>query len=105
MNCHSYRARHIEHAGKTEGSEAVGGSSCGSQLSPGGCSTEMISDGCTDANGMVLVRALVSWWNRHLVAPQATMDGLTAAEVMGEGWYIDLYRRRSTRFSETGSVA
>jgi hypothetical protein len=26
----------------------------------------------------------------HLVEPRATVDGLTAAEVMGEGWYTDL---------------
>ena len=29
-------ARHMEHAGPTEGGETVGRSSCGSQLSPGG---------------------------------------------------------------------
>ena len=34
----------------------MGGSSCGSQLSPGGGSIEMISDRCLDANGKVLVK-------------------------------------------------
>ena len=34
----------------------MGGSSCSSQLSPGGRSTEMISDGCTDTNREVLVK-------------------------------------------------
>ena len=37
-------ARHMEHAGTTEGGETVGSSACGSQLSPGGHSAEMISD-------------------------------------------------------------
>ena len=32
-------SRHMEHAGTTEGSETVCGSSCGSQLSPGGSPT------------------------------------------------------------------
>ena len=39
-------ARHMQHAGTTEGGETVGGSSGGGELSPGGRSTEMISDGC-----------------------------------------------------------
>ncbi len=51
-------ARHVEHAGTTEGGETVGGSSCGGQLSPGGGSTEMISDGCSDANRKVLVKGV-----------------------------------------------
>ena len=46
----------MKHAGTTEGGETVGGSSGGSQLSPGGGSAEMISDGCTDANRKVLVK-------------------------------------------------
>ena len=48
----------MEHAGTTEGGETVGGSSCGSQLSPGGRSAEMISDGCSDANRKVLVKGV-----------------------------------------------
>ena len=51
-------ARHVQHAGTTEGGEAVGGSSCGSQLSPCGGSTQMISDGCPDANRTVLVKSV-----------------------------------------------
>ena len=51
-------ARHMEHAGTTEGGETVGGSSCGSQLSPGGRSAEMISDGRPDANRKVLVKCV-----------------------------------------------
>ena len=51
-------ARHVKHTGTTEGGETVGGSSCGSELSPGGGSTEMISDGCTDANRKVLVKGV-----------------------------------------------
>jgi hypothetical protein len=49
------RARHVHHLGPTEGYETVGGSPGTSQLSPGRGSAEMISDGCTDANGKVLV--------------------------------------------------
>ena len=48
----------MEHAGTTEGGETVGGSSGSSQLSPGGGSTEMISDGCPDANRKVLVKCV-----------------------------------------------
>jgi hypothetical protein len=48
----------MEHAGMTEGGETMGGSSCGSQLSPGGCSTEMISDGRSNANRKVLVKGV-----------------------------------------------
>ena len=34
----------------------MGGSSCGSQLSPGGGSTKVISDGCSYANRKVLLK-------------------------------------------------
>jgi hypothetical protein len=50
------RTRHREHAGQTEVGETVGGSSCGGELSPGGCSTEMVSDGCTYADREILVK-------------------------------------------------
>ena len=43
-------ARHVEHACMTQRSETVGGSSGGSQLSPGRGSAEMINDGGPDAN-------------------------------------------------------
>jgi hypothetical protein len=36
----------------------VGGSSCGSQLGPGGRSAEVISDGCANANGKVLIKGV-----------------------------------------------
>jgi hypothetical protein len=52
------RTRHVEHAGTTASAEAVGGSSCGGQLSPGRSSTEMISDGCTYANRKVLIKCV-----------------------------------------------
>jgi hypothetical protein len=32
----SLGARHVQHAGRTDGREIVGGSSCSSELSPGG---------------------------------------------------------------------
>jgi hypothetical protein len=41
-------ARHMEHAGTTDSSKTMGGPSCGSQLSTGGRSAEMISDGRSD---------------------------------------------------------
>jgi hypothetical protein len=50
------RTRHVEHAGPTEGGETVGRASCGSELSTGGHSAEIISDGCTTANRKVLVK-------------------------------------------------
>jgi hypothetical protein len=50
--------RHVKHTGTAEGSEAVGGSACGSQLSPCGGSTEMVSDRRSDADREVLVKGL-----------------------------------------------
>jgi hypothetical protein len=50
-------ARHMEHAGTTEGGETVGRSLCGSQLSPGGRSTEMIGDRRPDTNRRFSSRA------------------------------------------------
>ena len=67
----SIGARHMQHAGTTESGETVGGSSGSSQLSPGGGSTEMISDGCTDANRKVLVKRV----GEHLL-PTAQAWGL-----------------------------
>jgi|SRR5215213_4507086 hypothetical protein len=52
------RSRHVPHAGTTGGGEAVRCSSCGGELSPGGCPSEMISDGCPNANGKVLVKCV-----------------------------------------------
>jgi hypothetical protein len=51
-------ARHVKHAGTTEGGETVGGSSCGSQLGPSWGLAEMISDGCSDANRKVLIKSV-----------------------------------------------
>jgi hypothetical protein len=50
--------RHVKHAGTAGRCETVGGSSSSGQLRPGGRSTEMISDGCTDANRKVLVKGV-----------------------------------------------
>ena len=44
--------------GPTKGGEAGGGSSCGGEFSPGGGSTQLISDGCTNANRKVLVKGV-----------------------------------------------
>jgi hypothetical protein len=46
----------MKHLGTAEDGETVGGSSGGVQLSPGRGSSEMISDGRTDANGKVFGR-------------------------------------------------
>ena len=51
-------ARHMKHAGTTEGGETVGRSSGSGQLSPGRSSTEMISDRRTDANRKVLIKGV-----------------------------------------------
>lgn len=49
---------HMKHVGPAQASETVGGSSRSSQLSPGGGSTEMISDGCPDPNRKVPVQGV-----------------------------------------------
>ena len=48
----------MKHLGTAEGGEAVGGSSCGNQLSPSGSPSEMISDGCTDPDREVPVKGV-----------------------------------------------
>ena len=52
------RSRHVKHASTVEGGETVGGSSSSGQLGPGGCSAEMISDGCSYANREVLIKGV-----------------------------------------------
>jgi hypothetical protein len=51
-------ARHMQHAGTTEGGETVGSSSSSRQLGTGGRSTEMISDSRSNANREVLVKCV-----------------------------------------------
>jgi hypothetical protein len=51
-------ARHAQHRRTLERGETVCGSSCGSQLSPGGLSAEMISDRRPDTNRKVLVQGV-----------------------------------------------
>jgi hypothetical protein len=48
----------VKHPGTTEGGETVGGSPCSGELGTGWGSTEMISDGCPDANSEVLVKGV-----------------------------------------------
>jgi len=48
----------MQHGDATESGETVGGSSCRGQLSAGGGSTKMISDGCPDTNGKVLIKGI-----------------------------------------------
>jgi hypothetical protein len=48
----------VKHAGTTERDQTVGGSSGGSEFSPGGGPTEMISDGCPDPDRKVLVQGI-----------------------------------------------
>jgi hypothetical protein len=52
------RARHVQHTGTTESGETVGGSPGGSELSAGGDSTEMISNGCPDTDSEVQVKGV-----------------------------------------------
>jgi hypothetical protein len=61
----------VKHAGTTLARETVSGTSGSSELSPGGGSTEMISDGCTDPNGKVLIERV----GEHLL-PAAQASGL-----------------------------
>jgi hypothetical protein len=49
-------AGHVKHTGTTHRGETVSGSSCSGELSPSGGSTKMISDGCSYANGKVVVK-------------------------------------------------
>jgi hypothetical protein len=51
-------ARHAVHARTTEGGETVGGSSRRDELGSCRCSTEMISNSCSDANREVLVNGV-----------------------------------------------
>jgi hypothetical protein len=48
----------MEHAAEAQGGQTVGGSSSSRQLGPSGRSTEMISNGRTDANSKVLVESV-----------------------------------------------
>jgi hypothetical protein len=51
-------ARHVKHAGTTEGGETVGGSLCGGELSACRGPSEMISDCRSDTSGKVLVKGV-----------------------------------------------
>jgi hypothetical protein len=51
-------ARHVKHTGTVGSGETVCGSSCSSQLSTGGGSSEMINDSCSDANREVLIKGV-----------------------------------------------
>jgi hypothetical protein len=72
-------ARHVKHTGATASSETMGRSSCCSQLSPGGRSTEMNSDRRPDTNRKVMVKCIGEnrlptaqawglWWSGPSVA-------------------------------------
>jgi hypothetical protein len=49
-------ALHMKYTGTTESGETVGGWPGGGELTSGGCSTKMISDGCAYADGKVLIK-------------------------------------------------
>ena len=49
-------ALHMKYTGTTESGETVGGSPGGGELSSGGRSTKMISDGCSYADRKILVK-------------------------------------------------
>jgi len=74
--------------------ETVGGSSCGGQLSPGGRTTEMISDGRSDANGKVLIKGV----GQHLL-PSAGGVEAWAAVRFGSG-----SRHRKPSFDLLGNL-
>jgi hypothetical protein len=69
----------MKDASTTEGGETVGCPSSTSQLSPGRGSAEMISDGCSDANGRALIEGVgehllpsaQAWWIWSLGTPVA----------------------------------
>lgn len=52
------RTWNMKHAGTTGSGETVRSSAGSGQLGPGGCSTEMISDGSPDADRKVLVKGV-----------------------------------------------
>jgi hypothetical protein len=70
-------AWHVQRAGMTQRGQAVGGSSYSRQLSPGGYSAEVISNGCSNAKGKGLVQrvcehllpAAQAWWLRRSGPP------------------------------------
>jgi hypothetical protein len=70
----------MEHAAEAQRGQAVGCSSCGSQLGPGRGSAEMISDGCTDANREVLVKGV----GENLLPPDPNV-GTLGAGLSGSG--------------------
>jgi hypothetical protein len=49
---------HVQQAGTVGSGEAAGGSPCGIEFSPSGCSTEVIGDCCSNANRKVLVKGV-----------------------------------------------
>jgi hypothetical protein len=85
------RTRHVEHAGTTEAGETVGGSSGSCEFSSGGCSAEMISNACPDADGKVLIKGICE---NLLPAAQAWRLGWSgppvAAPSAGNG-HIDMF--------------
>jgi hypothetical protein len=64
-------ARHMKHTGTTDSRETVGGSSCAGELSSGGGSIKMISDGCAYDNRKISVEGV----GEHLL-PSAQAWGL-----------------------------
>jgi hypothetical protein len=75
LHRHQHRRRHVQQLGTADGAETMGGSSCGSHLSPGRGSAKTISDGCAYANRKVLVKGinenLLQRPNRGDVRPRA----------------------------------
>jgi hypothetical protein len=82
-------ARNVEHAGTTEGGEAVGSAASGGQLSTAGRSAEMISDGRSDGDREMLVKRV----GEHLL-PAAESGRLRRPGPCGSG---SMRRRPSCR--------
>ena len=85
-------ARHVKHPGTTERGETMSGSSCGGQLSAGGGSTKMISDGRSYANRKVLVQCVCEHLLPTAQARWLRRPGPLVAAPRAGDRHIDLFR-------------
>jgi hypothetical protein len=85
-------ARHVKHPGTTERGETMSGSSCGGQLSAGGGSTKMISDGRSHANRKVLVQCVCEHLLPTAQARWLRRPGPLVAAPRAGDRHIDLFR-------------
>jgi hypothetical protein len=97
-------ARHVKHAGTTEGGETVGGSPCSGELSTSRHSSEMISDGCRDANSEVLIKGggehllpTAQGWGVGLLRPPVAAPGTGNPTCLATSLHVRPWSR-SSRF-------